>query len=178
MEPNEVEYEVEDSADIIQMVITTLAQLSEEHGTPTFGEMISARIKGYAAFTNRVIAAESSATLHTIIDDHVSAKQLNDKVQQYIKLAERGIVTIDPSDVIRQHVYHPMVQEVSDEGSAALLLCEGPDIDYSDFDDVVHTVVTGAAAAQLLGGIKYWTEETALQPEQYALVHPISSTKH
>ena len=178
MESNEVELEVENVVDIVQMVISTLNEMAEESGTPTFQDMVGARIKGYAAFTNRVIAAESSAAVATIINDHVPAKELNDKVQHYIKLAHRGIVSIDPSENVRQHVYNPIVQEISDEDSAELLLGEGADIDYADFSSVVKNVVTGAAAAQLLGGIKFWADPGILNPEQYALVHPISSTKH
>lgn len=178
MESNEADLEVEDVANIVHLVISSLNEMAEESGTPNFQEMVSARIKAYAAFTNRVIAAESSAALHVIINDHVSAKELNDKVQHYIKLADRGIVTIDPSEIIQQHVYNPMVQEISDDESAEMLLGAGPEIDYSDFSSVVRNVVAGAAAAQLLGGVKFWADPSILNPEQYALVHPISSTKH
>lgn len=178
MENTEAEPDVQEVADIVQMVIGTLDEMAEENGSPTFQEMVGARIKAYAAFTTRIITAESSDAVHIIIGDHISAKELNDKVQHYLKLADRGIVTIDPSENVRRHIFHPLVQEISDEESAAMLLGEMPDIDYSDFQDVARSVVTGAAAAQMLGGIKFWADMDTLQPDQYALVHPISSTRH
>lgn len=170
--------EIEEAADIIQLVISTLNDLAAETGTPNFQELVAHRIKEYAHFTNSVMQASSSSAVESIIRENEDAKELNDKVQQYIKLAHRGLVSINPSELIRVHVYNPLVQEISDHESG-LLVSEGDgDTDYSDFSEVVHSVVISTAAAQLLGGIKYWAEMDAISPEQFALVHPISSTRH
>lgn len=165
-------------ADIVQMVIESIDGIAADTDGPGFQEIVGARIKQYAEFTNRIMSAETSAETNAIIGEYPAAKELNDKVQEYIKLANRGIVTIDPSENVRQHVYHALVQEISDEESAALMAGLDKEIDYSDFHCVANNVITSAAAGQLLGGIKFWADIDVLGPEEYALVHPISSTKH
>lgn len=164
--------------DIVSLVISTINDMAEEAGSPTFQQLIEIRIKDYAEFTKSLIFAESSAQVAAVVREHDDAKILNDKIQQYVKLSERGLVTINPSDIIRSFIWNPIVQTVSDEESATLLIEWETETIPDEFFDVVDRVVVGAAAAQLLGGIQFWIEPNVLSPTNYALVHSISSTRH
>lgn len=164
--------------DIVQLVISTMNEMAEDGEGPSFQEMIERRIAGYAAFAKELIFSESATQVPTIIRAHEDAKKLNDKIQQYVKLADRGLVTIRPADIIQEYIFHPRVQVVSDEGSAKLILEWETETIPSDFLEIVDRIVLGAAAAQLLGGITFWLEPTEPTATNYALVHSLSSTKH
>lgn len=168
----------EDATDIVALVIDTVNDMASKTGTPTFQDMVGRRIQKYARFTNELMQAETQGSVLKIVSEHGDAKELNDKVQLYIKLAKRGIVTIDPSELICTHIYNETVRAVSDQESGDMLCGLDQELDYSDFIVVTDSIVLGAAAAQLLGGVKFWATPDVLPAEQYALVHSISSTKH
>lgn len=164
--------------DIVSLVISTINDMAEEGAGPTFQQLIEIRIKEYAEFTKSLIVAESQAQVAAVVREHDDAKVLNDKIQQYVKLSERGLVTINPSDIIKTFICNPIVQTVSDADSATLLIGWETETIPNEFLDIVDRVVIGAAAAQLLGGIQFWIEPNVLSPTNYALVHSISSTRH
>lgn len=166
------------TSNVIQMVISTIEEMSRDGEGPSFQDMVGEEIMEYAQFTKQLAIAESSLDATAVIAMHPGAKALNDKVQQYLKLADRGLVTINPSPTIQSHIYHPLVREVSDEEAGQLMAGMMDEEFPNEFIELVERIVISVAAGQLLGGIQFWIEETTLTPNQFALVHPISSTKH
>lgn len=161
--------------DVIAQVLKTVEDQASEGLVPSFQDMVGSRIKGYAQFTNQLIQADSPHAMEAIVDEHVQAKEMNDEIQRYLRLNERAIVDIDPAETIKFHIYHPAVQFVSKD-TFGIDLDDEPDA--SNFYDLLDRIVLSAAVSQVLGGIKYWISPEILQPDDYALVHNLSSTIH
>lgn len=172
------EFDEMEATDVVTELVDLINLMAAQSGTPTFQELIGRKIQEYAQFTNQLLVADSDEAVKAILEAHPDALLLNDRIQQYIKLANRGIVDINPSEVLKQHVYNQVVQEVSEKASGVMLTNLDQDVDHSDFLQLSDSIISGAAASQVLGGVKFWAMPDVLSVDKYPLVHPLSSTKH
>ena len=142
---------------------------------PSMSDMVSETIRKYAEFTNAVLDSASISEVDTAVQEFPEGALFNEKVQFYVALEARGIVTLNPGPNAAEHIYNPMVKSLGADGVRRQF--DSQVVVFEDFEDALVKVVAGIAVNHLLQPSPF-LDLDILSPSKYPLVHHQTSTIH
>lgn len=161
--------------DQLEEALLEWERASVENDGPSITDLVTQNISDYAAFTSSILSCSSMSDIDEIVHEFPAQKLINDHIQAYILLAERGVVEINPSENAKHHVEHAILRHIGSVGAREIVSQFADDIEEDNPEVIFARIIRGMTVQSILRVSNFC--ET-LAPHKYPLVHSQSKTIH